>query len=379
MTTDPSHFKTPGQLIEALLKERGWSKRTLSVVLEIDESKITRLTSDRQPVSADLAVLLEEVFGVDASVFLGLQASYELAKARISATSDPKRATRAAIHKGLPISDMIKRGWIEAKDVRDAAVEPELIRFFGTNRLEDVEILPHAAKRTEVSEDASPAQLAWLYRVKSIAKEMIIPSYTPQSGASAISKLKSLLLSADEVRKVPRILAEAGIRFVVVETLPGAKIDGVCFWLNDHAPVIGMTIRFDRIDNFWFVLRHELEHVLQGHGKNRVMLDSELEGEKAGISESISDEERIANQAAAEFCVSKKMLDAFIARKSPFFHERDVLAFAKILKVHPGLVAGQIRHRTGKYNLFQSHLVKIRQSILQNAASDGWGDTYPVE
>lgn len=378
MATETSEFKTPGQLLEALLAERGWTKRTLAVVLAIDEQKVNRLASDRQPVTADVAVLMEEVFGVDASIFLGLQCAFDLAKARIVALPDAKRATRAQIHSGLPLSDMIKRGWINAKDVRDPKVEDELVRFFGTNRVEDIEVLPHSAKKTEVSEPASPAQIAWLYRVRKIANEMLASRYSDDLLNAALPKLKPLLISPDAVRQVPRILAEAGVRFLIVETLPGAKIDGVCFWLNDRSPVIAMTLRFDRIDNFWFVLRHEIEHVLQGHGKNKVMLDSDLAGDAAD-EVAIPDEEMIANAAATEFCVPKKMMDAFVARKAPFFHDRDIQAFAKMINTHPGLIAGQIRHRTKSYNRFQNYLVKVRALVLPSAVVDGWGNVYPVE
>lgn len=378
MTFDATRFKTPGQLIEWLLSERGWTKRTLSVVLEIDEQKVNRYATDKQPITADFALLLEEVFGVEASIFLGLQCVFDLAKARIVAQPDPRRRTRAEIHHGLPLADMIKRGWINAKDVRDPNVEKELVRFFGTNRVEDIEILPHSAKKTEVSEPATPAQIAWLYRVRKIAAEMLVARYSPEALQSAVSKLKALLISPEAARKAPRILAEAGVRFLIVESLPGAKIDGVCFWLNDRSPVIAMTMRFDRVDNFWFVLRHEIEHVLQGHGKDKVMLDSDLAGDSAGAAD-IADEERIANAAAADFCVPKKMLDAFVARKAPFFHDRDILAFAKMISVHPGLIAGQIRHRTNNYSRFQNYLAKVRSSVLPNAVVDGWGSVYPVE
>jgi HTH-type transcriptional regulator/antitoxin HigA len=378
MIINTEQFKTPGQLLEWLLDERGWTKRTLAVVLNMDEAKINRLSSDKQPMTADFALLLEEVFGVEASVFLALQCTFDLAMARITSQPDPKRATRAQIHHGLPLADMIKRGWISAKDVRDPNLEVELSRFFGTNRLEDIEILPHSAKKTEVSSPATPVQLAWLYRVKKIASELLVARYSDEALRAAISKLKPLLVSPEGVRKVPRTLAEAGVRFLIVESLPGAKIDGVCFWLNDRSPVVAMTTRFDRIDNFWFVLRHELEHVLQGHGKDKIMLDTNLAGDDAERSD-ISDEETIANQAASEFCVPKKMMDAFVARKAPFFHDRDILAFAKIINVHPGIIAGQIRHRTNSFHRFQNYLVKVRSSVLPNAVVDGWGSVYPVE
>ncbi len=215
---------------------------------------------------------------------------------------------------------MIKRGWLETEDPRDVPnVEAALAKFFGVATPEEIEILPHAAKKTAVNAEPSPAQLAWLYRVRAMASEMIVPRFTPEALEAAIRELQLLLISAENVRRVPRILMEAGIRYVLVESLPGAKIDGVCFWLNDHSPVIGMTLRHDRNDNFWFVLRHELEHVRLGHGKAAAILDAELDGERAGTGPDVPEEERLANGAASDFCVPAKQMDAFIDRKAPLF------------------------------------------------------------
>jgi HTH-type transcriptional regulator/antitoxin HigA len=374
-------FRTPGQLVEALLKERGWSQRLLAVVLDMDETGVNRIVSNKRPLDAELAISLEELFGISAERFLDIQKKYDLALARLGARPDPERSTRARLFGDLPISDMIKRGWIKAKDVRDVeAVRSELIRFFQVNRIEDIEILPHAAKKTQVNTPATPAQLAWLYRVRQIASEILVARYSPESVASAINKLKQLLFAAEEARKVPRILAEAGVRFLIVEALPSSKIDGVCFWLNERSPVVALTTRFDRIDNFWFVLRHELEHVRQRHGLSdaTTMLDAELEGERAGSGENVQEEERLANEAAADFCVPKKMMDAFYSRKAAVLREADIIAFSRMIKVHPGLIAGQLRHKTGKYHLWQNHLVKIRSIIAPNAITDGWGDLAPL-
>jgi len=376
---DKEEFKTPGQLLSALMSERGWSNRVLAAVLEAEETGISKLLSDKKGVTPEIALTLEEVFDVPAERFLRLQRDYDLAKARLVARPNPKRATRAHLFGDLPVAEMIKRGWLEATDVRDmAAVETGLTKFFGVQAVEEIEILPHAAKRTAVSAGATPAQLAWLYRVKQIAAGMLVANYTQASGQRAIELLKPLTSAAEEARKVPRILAECGIRFVLVESLPSAKIDGVCFWLHESAPVIGMSMRFDRIDNFWFVLRHELEHVLQQHGKAEIHIDTELEGAKAGTDASVIEEERVANAAASDFCVPRKTMDSFIARKAPTFAERDILGVAATLRVHPGLVAGQLRNRTGLYNRFTTHLVKIRSIVAPGAVVDGWGDIAQI-
>jgi HTH-type transcriptional regulator / antitoxin HigA len=379
MSPDSEQFLTPSHLIDALLKERGWTNRLLSIVLGIDENSVSRIVTGKRAIDAELAITLEEVFGVRAERFLEIQQSYDLAKARISVRPDRVRAMRAHLIGGLPIAEMNKRGWIDAKDVRNVPqLQTELMRFFGVNRLEDIEILPHSAKKTEVNTPATPAQIAWLYRVKQIASGILVARYSPSSTKAAIAKLKSLRSAPEEARKVPRILAEHGIRFLIVESLPAAKIDGVCFWLNDVSPVVALTMRFDRIDNFWFVLRHEMEHVDLRHGLSKMMLDTELEGENAGTGSTVAEEERLANAAAAEFCVPAKMMDAFIARKAPIFSEKDILAFAKMTNVHPGLIAGQLRHRTNRYDRFVNHLAKIRSIVTPNAITDGWGDVAPL-
>jgi HTH-type transcriptional regulator/antitoxin HigA len=379
MSREYSNYRTPGQLISALLKEKGWSQRVLAVVLDIDETGVNRLVSDKRPVDASMALALEELFGVPAEQFLGLQKSYDLAKARIAARPDPNRATRARLFGDLPIAEMIKRGWLNASDVRDVVnVERSLVEFFGVKTPEEIAIPPHAAKKMMADTGPTLVQLAWLYRVKAIASEMLVARYSPGMVHAAIKKLSNLLSAAEEARKVPRLLTESGIRFVIVESLASAKIDGVCFWLNEESPVIGLSLRYDRIDNFWFVLRHELEHLLRLHGRENPMPETELEGEKAGTGPNVPEEERIANEAAADFCVPKKMMDAFIARKAPFFAERDIFGFARTIHVHPGLIAGQLRHRTGRYDRFRHHLVKIRSIIAPSAIVDGWGDVAPV-
>ena len=179
------------------------------------------------------------------------------------------------------------------------------------------------------------------------------------------------------MRKVPRVLERAGVRFVVCESTNSAKIDGVSFWLNENSPVIGMSLRYDRIDNFWFVLRHECEHILKKHGREsqRFMLDIDLEHEHLNIT----DEEDVANDAASNFGVTAPSLQNFIARKEPFFREMDVLGFASTERVHPGIVVGRLQRATGRYELLRKYLVKIRSKLVQDVIVDGWGEIAPVD
>lgn len=346
----------------------------------VAESVLSKVVAGKRAIDAELALQFATVFDVPAEHFLELQQRNDLATARRVTRPNPALSTRAQLYGSLPIAEMIKRGWLDATDVRDVpAVEASLAKFFEVDSVAEIPVLlPHAAKKTNVAGDVTPPQHAWLYRVKHIASEMLVPRYAPATLRAAVEKMRELRVAAEATQKVPRLLSESGVRFLIVETLSGAKIDGVTFWLNDFAPVIALSCRFDRVDNFWFVLRHEIEHVLRRHGKGAAILDSELEGERAGAGATVAEEEREANTAAAEFCVSQRSLDQFIARKAPFFAERDLLGFSRTLGVHPGLVAGQIQRRTGKYDRFRSHLVKVRSCVAPSAIVDGWGDVAPV-
>ena len=383
--TDETNYKTPGQLIQALLDERGWTQEVLAVVLNASPTGMNKLITGKQPLDAEKAIALSGIFGVPAEKFLELQKTYELAKAKAVLMDDPDLAKRANLFGNLPISDMIKRGWLKVASVKDFKnVEAEVKRFFKVPSVDQIRGFAHAAKKTDELGAVTAAQLAWFHRVKEIAGEMLVARYSQEAVQGAVPKLKELLISPVASRKVCKILAECGVRFVIVESLPGAKIDGVCFWLDDSKPVIGMSLRFDRIDNFWFVLRHELEHVIQGHGRTEMMLDVELEGVRAGTGPDIAGEERIANQAAANFCVPQRSLENFISRKAPFFYERDIINFATTMRVHPGLAAGQLRRKLYEqgdkeaYTRFSHHLVKIRSSVAPGATVDGWGDVVPV-
>ena len=87
----------------------------------------------------------------------------------------------------------------------------------------------------------------------------------------------------------------------------------------------------------------------------------------------VSDEERQADGAAQEFLIPQATLNSFILRKSPYISERDVLALAARMEIHPAIVVGQIQHVTGKWNWLTKHIKKVRSHLLDWKYTDGWG------
>lgn len=246
------NIEHPGVFLREELEERGWLQSDLAYILGCSVQSINMIISGKKGISVDMARSLGKAFDVPAEFFLNLQKMYDLSRAD---EPDEGIEKKARFYQGsYPIREMFKRGWLE--DTEPDLLEAQMLRFFEVNHLNEIPHLPHHAKKTYY-DDIPTSQLAWLFRVKQIAKSIEVPTYSKNKLKDALLNLKDLMIEPEEIRHVPRILMEAGVRFIIVETLPNAKIDGVCFWLNNKSPVIGISIRFDRIDNFWFVLRHE--------------------------------------------------------------------------------------------------------------------------
>ena len=361
---------SPGDYVKQHMEAKGWTQSDLAYALGTPPASINPILSNRRSISVNMARALALAFDVDAAEIAGVQAAWDVAH---SDEPDPNIPARARILSKYPIREMTRRGWVDPVHGK-GSVEEQVCRFFGVSNLDEVPHMSHSAKKTRYDR-ILPEQLAWLHRVRQIASEMTTPRYDEAKLRDAIDALAHLRTAADGVRKVPRLLEAAGVRFVVVEGIANSAIDGVCFWLSESAPVIGLSLRYDRIDNFWFVLRHECAHVLHRHGMDEAIVDCNLEGSSTGDQ---SQEEQIANSEAADFCVPKQQMESFYLRKRPYFSETDVAAFAKRVGVHPGLVVGQLHQRIGRYDFLRKHLVKVRENLAMAMMMDGWGNLVPT-
>lgn len=374
MTPNAAWVKHPGFYIKEEMEARGWLQRDLAFILGVPEQAVNMILAGKRSISVDMAQALGLAFDVEPEFFANLQQRYDMAHAK---DASPDVAVRRAFQATYPVREMIRRGWIAATDT--AMLELQLQRFFCVKSSDEIPYLAHAAKKSKYEErEVPPPQLAWLFRVKHIARSISVQKFSEARLRAAVRDFGQSLEDVNLIREVPRVMAECGVRFMFVEKLPNAKIDGVCFWQDNESPVVAMSLQRDTIDNFWFVWRHECEHVLRGHGKDNEILD-DLSGDKASsVSEQVSEDERIANAAASDFCAPAEKLNAFMIRKHPFYYEKDVVAFSRLHHRHVGIVVGQMQRRMNNYSYLTRHLAKIRSLALSGAISDGWEQVVPV-
>jgi HTH-type transcriptional regulator/antitoxin HigA len=356
----PAEVFPPGEFLKEELEARGLGQIDLADILGKPAKTVNEIIQGKRRITPDMARLLGDALGTSASLWLNLDSAYELYQAECARPRDAGVAARAELYSRYPVRAMLKRGWIEPAD--EAQVLQRQLEAFHQPPF------PFAARKRDDPAKA-PMQAAWLYRTFHLARAMEAPDYSPAKLDHAFANLKAQLAADDQVKNIPRILQRAGIRLLIVEALPGAKIDGICYWLNDASPVIALSLRYDRIDYFWFTLLHELQHLKLGHGKVRPFLDTEVMA-----SDAISREERQANAGATAFLVPQEALEALTTGPASVLSAASIRRIAAESRIHPGIIVGQLQH-CGRipYTHHRRMLVPVRSILRQTALLDGWG------
>ena len=362
----------PGKVLQRKLDENGWTQDTLAEVMGRRRQTINELVSGKSRLTPDMAIALAAAFPeTTASEWMTWDAAYRLSLVEENPTQIERRAH---FYQLAPIREMQKRGWL-AEEGRD--LEEQLKMFFEKDSLDQEITFPVAMRRAQSLRNLNTAERAWCFRARQVAKALVLQgTFSTPRLDTAERKLRVLAAYPKEAAEVAELLDSFGIRFVIVEPLPTVKIDGATFWLDDQSPVIAMSIRYDRIDAFWFTLMHEFAHVRNG---DALSIDTELigDGTKGAAMTLVEDEqERRANAQAASALLSPQELDSFIRRVGPLYSKVRIIQFAHRMRIHPGIIVGQLHHRGEiSFRTNREMLAKIRSVVTSTALTDGWGRT----
>jgi len=357
----------PGELIQDELDARGWTQDDLAEVMRRSRQHISNLLKGKTSIGPETSHELAQAFGTSPELWMNLQTSYELSK---SVCADRAIADRAELYSKTPVREMKKRHWIpDNNDVRE--LEVSVLKFLGMPSWESMPQLKLAARKSTSYSSHTFSQLAWGCRALQLGSCLTADRYEDGNIDVAASELRPLLANPEDIRRVPAILASLGIRLVIVEHLQKTRIDGAAMWLDDNSPIVALSLRYGRIDSFWFNLFHEMVHIKYRHepvvdvGLNDTSSDDDDGGET----------EEIANREGANYLISSDKMESFIVRHKPLFYQAKVIQFANARRVHPGIVVGQLRHRGAvDYRQLTKLMVDVRQYIKGDALTDGWGD-----
>jgi HTH-type transcriptional regulator / antitoxin HigA len=327
----------PSILIRARIA-KGLSQRNLAELMGLKEQQIQRYEAE-QYASANLVRLTEVAKAL--AINIKEVAELESLDKPIKIDDDEFSWDR------FPIKEMYRRNWFEdfSGSLSEAVDNAEeLLRQYVADSLKEP-VQAVARQRIRSGGNVNKyALMAWQCRLIRLAREIKLPK---KFGKRVLSdewfgRLVRLSCENDWPEKTIKYLQEFGIRLVIVPHLSNTYLDGAALLLSD-GPVIGMTLRYDRIDNFWFVLFHELIHVRKHLSKGKIeSIFDDLDAEADDI-------EKEADESAGEILVPSKKWESALAR---YVRSKETIEeFAKEIKVSPAIVAGKIRREADNYTI----------------------------
>lgn len=299
-------------------------------------SRVSEVLSRKRPLTVPMIRALSAGLGISAETLVGLPVS--------EAQPAPEQVDWAK----FPTKEIIARGWLRKIAGKTSASAEEMVREFMAQV--GLQFGSAAFKRTLAGEAYSPitkyALQAWITRIVQRAREKKALLGVFDENALSSSFLRELAqLSWFERGPLLAVefLEKHGIAVVIESHLKGTLLDGAALKDADGTPIVGLTLRHDRLDNFWFTLLHEVAHVWKHVGKDETFLD-DLDASSEDRRE--AEANRLAREAFIPRVVWKRS-DAYL---SPSRETIDQLS--RELKIHPAIIAGRIRREAGNYQQF---------------------------
>jgi HTH-type transcriptional regulator/antitoxin HigA len=325
----PVAAPTPLAAIQFRMEQQGLEPRDLEPYIG-SRARVSEVLSGARPLSIDMIRALHGKLGIPAEVLI---------------RADPKPQEKAA--KGLSVpaaKQLVAWGFMTAGEGLTAFLDRALGDAPAMAMLRKTR-----TERTNGKADIAAIQ-AWCAAVLVRSREVkLAAKYDGRKiTRSFLRDLAKLSVMADGPSLALDHLADVGIACVILPHLPGTHLDGAALRNPDGAPVIALTLRHDRTDNFWFTLFHELAHVKSHLGDATQVILDDLE---IGSSETI---EKEADDTARMSLIPDELWWQF--NSGEYASTADLMAFADRVQVHPAIVAGRWQKQNRDFRKFSKLL-----------------------
>ncbi len=328
----------PIEAIKIIMEDRGLTKMDLIPAIG-SRSKVSEVMSKKRPLSLAMIRALHEQFKIPAEILI---------QDPFICLDEPEKTAWSK----FPLKEIISRGWAKARKTKDHA--EEIVREFFSNAGLSQEEACNACFRSGVRKNSKTdilAQQAWLIGARIEAAHInLTHAYHPDNfDETAMRELVRLSAHLHGPLKAQEYLAKKGIRLVAVRHFKRTYVDGAVFWLRHMEPVIALTLRHDRLDNFWFTLLHECSHLVRGHLEDItdcIIDDLDLEAQDI--------KEKEADTLARDIEIPTNVwMESDAKKKRSKIAAREL---ARALEIHPAIVAGRIRYHTKNYKILAQEI-----------------------
>ena len=338
----PDWASPPGDTILDMVEERGWTQAELAARLGFSHKHVNQVIKGKAPLTEEAALRLAQVLGPSAGFWLTREARYREHVVRLESTS--RHAAWVSWLDELPVKELMNAGAIPKRRIHAGSrpgLVDECLRFFGVASPDEWRThylgMECTFRRSRAEQSDVGAISAWLRLGEREAEKLGTRNYDRSGFESALGEIRALTVEPPEVfePRIRELLHQTGVGFVLVPAIPRAHVSGVARWLNSRQPLIQLSLYGKTNDRFWFTFFHEAAHILlHASDKKSVWLDD------PDSKPSTDRAEEEANAWAAD-CLIPSRYSSELATLST---RASVRAFARGIRIHPGIVVGRLQH-----------------------------------
>ncbi len=333
---------TPIEAIKFVMDQRGFKQADLIPYLG-SRSKVSEVLNGKRTLTLSMIRALHGHLGIPAEVL-------------IQDGSVFPNDGEAVDWNSFPIKEIINRGIVSGYDHKTQAEEimRDLASQAGTDDYFSQDKAACFRQGSRRNEKDNPYSIkAWLLSVLAEANKVELKTKfnIEELDQKFISKVAHLSVLSNGVVAAKEFLLIKGIKMVVVPHFKKTYLDGAVLLNKNGTPIIALSIRHDRLDNFWFTLTHELAHLSLGHVHR---FDGQCIIDDLDLRVALDDFEKEADRVAQESLIPNQMWLSHPARKTRKI--KDVVALARKADVHSSIVAGRIRFEDDNYRILSRQL-----------------------
>jgi len=344
----PTRVPTPGRILSRELEARGWTQKDLAEIIGRPPQTINEIIRGSKQITPETAIELSQALSTSPEFWTNLEARYRLHRAK-KEKDEQDIARKSRLYSIGPVSELIKHQWIKKTESLDD-LEQQVCQFFGISSLDETPQLAVNFRCAEHRDPVVTSRMAWVKRVENLARQQTVASFERTQLLGAVPEILACAKQVENVERIPGLLTSLGVHFLIVPHLSKTYLDGAAFYLNDN-PVVALTLRYDRIDSFWFTLMHELAHIIVGHQGSFLDNFDQME---------VNDEETEASHLAADWLIDSQGLQDFVTGTKKRFSRKAIETFAHTQHRHPGIILGRLqRDNLVPYKNLRPLLVKV--------------------
>lgn len=351
----------PGEILLDEINARQLTQSEFSEIIDRPPRTINEIIKGKRSITPETAGVIAAALGSSPDMWLALQAEFDLSILNKKLKNEPAEIMeRSELYSLFPIADLVRRAYIKRKANVDE-LKKQILDLIGLESIDEFKSFAGAHFRASEGDIIHGYLKTWVLLAKKIAIKQSVGVYRQEKLIEFAKTIRNFSNHSSGISSLVEELKKLGVRLVFLPHFSKTRVDGAACWLDKKSPMIVMSLRYQRIDNFFFTLLHEIGHIiLHGLSNPETCFIDDIHSPSKDEREKEANRFAVSNLGLAGVADSlkfKEITPQILSKKS------------EELGIHPSILIGHLQYANLlNYSAYQKFLNKnkIGEAIPSN-------------